>query len=131
MKMLLVVFCLQLLFAISGCSNKTYPTNGETIYRTGKNVRGDRLLDRSASRIKIVNSCQNCHGKHGDALKIHTIKFASLANVDIYPVPYTDSLFYRFIDKDLKSNGIKANIGVIWKMSDSDQTDLLEFLKKL
>jgi hypothetical protein len=38
---------------------------------------------------------------------------------------------YRFLDHDLKSDGTKADIGVIWKMNDQDKKDLLDYLKTL
>ena len=106
-------------------------SNGASIYRTGKNLQGEKMLDRSASRIKIVRSCSNCHGKHGDAMKSTSIKFSDLSNPAKHIVPYNDSLFFRFLDDDLFSNGTKANIGVIWKMSKQDKKDLLSYLKSL
>ena len=116
---------------LASCSKVFYSTNGETIYRTGKNLNGEKLLDRSTSRIKIVNSCQNCHGKSGDRMKSTIIKFSNLSNPTIFAVPYNDTLFYKFLDHDLKSDGTKANIGVIWKMSDNDKKDLLNYLKAM
>ncbi|MDX2174189.1 MAG: hypothetical protein SFY56_13895 [Bacteroidota bacterium] len=118
-------------FTLNACSKKTYPSNGETIYRTGKNINGVKMLDRSASRIKFIQSCATCHGKSGDRMNGVSIKFSDLSNPELYSVPYTDSLFYRFLDDDLKSDGTKADIGVIWKMSDQDKRDLLEYLKTL
>ena len=116
---------------LASCNKVLYTTNGETIYRTGKNLNSEKLLDESASRIKIVNSCQNCHGKNGDRIKSTVIKFSNLSNPAIFAVPYNDTLFYRFLDHDLKSDGAKANIGVIWKMSDKDKKDLLNYLKAM
>lgn len=113
------------------CSNHIYPTNGETIYKTGRNLSGEKLLDKSNSRIKIVNSCKFCHGKNGDKMNSVSIAFRYLSNPNNFSIPYTDSLFYRFIDRDLKSDGRKANIGVVWKMQDKDKKDLLEYLKTL
>jgi hypothetical protein len=116
---------------ITSCSTKIFPTNGETIYRTGKNTSGDKLLDKSASRIKIAKSCITCHGKNGDRMNSVSIKFSYLSDPNNYAVPYNDTLFFRFLDQDLKSDETKANIGVIWKMSDKDKKDLLEYLKTL
>lgn len=113
------------------CSKQVFFTNGETIYKTGRNLNGEKLLDKSNSRIKIANSCKTCHGKNGDRMNNVSIKFSHLSNPNIYSIPYTDSLFFRFLDYDLKSDGTKANIGVIWKMSDKDKKDLLEYLKTL
>jgi predicted small secreted protein len=127
-KFTLYIFCL---FLLASCNRNTYSTNGETIYRTGKNISGESLLNRDASRIKIVNSCRNCHGKDGEAMKGMVLKFSWLSDSANFSVPYTDSLFYRFLDHDLKSDGSKANIGVIWQMSYKDKKDLLDYLKTL
>ncbi len=113
------------------CSNELYPTNGERIYKTGRNSQGERLLDKSSSRITFVHSCQTCHGKKGDRMNGVSIKFSSLSDPDRMNNPYNDSLFFRFLDHDLKSDGTKANIGVIWKMNDKDKKDLLNYLKTL
>lgn len=98
MKLNLVtgILCLML----TCCTKKTYTSNGERIYKTGKNVRGEKLLNREASRIKIMSSCQTCHGKSGARMKNLSIQFSYLSNPDYFPVPYTDSLFFRFLDED-------------------------------
>lgn len=113
------------------CSKHVFQTNGEAIYKTGRNSNGEKLLDRSNSRIKIVNNCKTCHGKNGDKMNSVSIKFSYLSNPNNFSVPYTDSLFFRFLDDDLKSDGTKANIGLIWKMNAKDKKDLLEYLKTL
>lgn len=115
-----------LIFLFFSCSKQIFSTNGEAIYQTGKNLQGEKLLDKNASRIKIATNCKACHGKNGDRMNGISIQFRVLSNPNYYPIPYTDSLFFRFIDHDLKSNGQKANIGVIWKMSDHDKRDLLD-----
>jgi hypothetical protein len=116
---------------IWSCSRKVYPTNGETIYKTGRNLQGEKLLNKSASRITIVHSCKTCHGDRGNRMGSVSIQFSYLSNPNNFAIPYNDSLFFRFLDRDLKSSGAKANIGVIWKMDDRDKIDLLEYLKSL
>ena len=116
---------------LSSCAKKTYATNGETIYKTGRNLNGDRLLNKSASTIPFINSCVTCHGSKGNRMDRVSIQFSYLSDPKHLAVPYTDSLFFRFLDHDLKSDGKKANIGVIWKMSDRDKGDLLGYLKTL
>ena len=113
------------------CSKQTFTTNGETIYKTGRNLNGEKLRDRPKSRIKIVNSCKTCHGNSGNKMNSVSIKFSYLSDPSNFSIPYTDSLFYRFLDHDLKSDGTKADIGVIWKMNDNDKKDLLSYLKTL
>lgn len=122
-----------MLFSIvsSACSQKAYTTNGETIYKTGKNLKGEKMINRKQSSIPFVNNCRTCHGKNGDGMRGVSIKFKDLSDPKKYQVPYTEALFYRFLDKDLKSDGTKANIGVIWTMNDQDKKDLLEYLKSL
>jgi hypothetical protein len=108
-----------------------YQTNGETIYKTGRNLQGEKLLNKHASRITIVHSCKTCHGDKGNKMNGVSIQFSYLSNPNNFIIPYNDSLFFRFLDHDLKSSGAKANIGVIWKMNDRDKMDLLEYLKSL
>jgi cytochrome c553 len=124
-------YVLAVALVVLSCTKKTYVSNGEKIYKTGKNLQGERMLDKPASRIKIVGSCQGCHGKNGDRMNGVSIKFSYLSDPANFAIPYNDSLFYRFLAKDLNSNGTKANIGVIWKMSDQDKKDLLAYLKTL
>jgi cytochrome c553 len=106
-------------------------SNGETIYNTGKNLAGEKLLDSDASRIKIAKSCRSCHGPGGDAMRGVSIRYSDLSDPRRHEIPYNDSLLFRFLDDDLLSNGEKADIGVIWKMSDEDKRDLIAYLKTL
>jgi cytochrome c553 len=113
------------------CVNKLCETNGETIYKTGRNLQGEKLLNKKESRIKFVHNCKTCHGKSGDKMNTVSIRFSYLSNSKNFTVLYTDSLFFRFLDQDLKNNGTKANIGVIWRMNEQDKKDLLAYLKTL
>ena len=131
MKMICFVIAIFILLLMSSCSKSAYSTNGEMIYKTGRNIAGEKLLNKPASRIKIVNSCKTCHGKHGDAMQNISIRYSYLSDRNNFSIPYNDSLFFRFLDKDIKADGTKANIGVTWKISDKDKKDLLDYLKKL
>ena len=131
MKKLKICISAMAAILILSCSKQIYSTNGEAIYTTGRNLNGEKLLNKAASRIKIAHSCKTCHGKNGDAMKKVSIKFSYLSSPINFSVPYTEDLFFRFIDHDLKSNGTKANIGVIWRMNEQDKKDLLEYLKTL
>lgn len=125
------LFISGFLLCIISCTDKMYSTNGETIYKTGKNLAGEKMLDKQSSRIRIVSSCKTCHGKTGNAMKNLSVSYAYLSNPLNFSQPYNDSLIYRFLDEDLKSDGSKANIGVRWKMSDKDKQDLIDYLKRL
>jgi hypothetical protein len=127
-KIYLFSFPILLFFS---CSKHIFQSNGEAIYQTGKNLQGEIVLDKNASRFKFAANCKVCHGKKGNRMNGVSIQFSYLSNPKNYAVPYTDSLFFRFLDHDLKSNGQKANIGVIWKMNDRDKKDLLDYLKTL
>lgn len=131
MKSKLLMTLIFLSAIIFSCGKNIYVSNGESIYKTGRNLNGERLLNESESRIKFVHSCQTCHGKNGDIMNGVSIKYSDLINPSLHSVPYTDSLFFRFLDHDLKSDETKANIGVIWKMNEKDKKDLLEYLKNL
>jgi hypothetical protein len=131
MKTYKIVIVILLMTVTLACGQKRYSTNGETIYKTGKNFQGEKMINRKASGIPLVNNCRTCHGKNGDAMRGVSIRFKDLSNPELHQVPYTDLLFYRFLDDDLKSDGTKANIGVIWKMNASDKKDLLDYLKSL
>ena len=125
----LYIFCLLPLMSFS--LRDKAKSNGETIYTTGKNQQGEKLLNKAVSRIKIVRSCKDCHGKNGDKIEGASIRFKDLSDPSKHLVPYNDSLFFRFLDDDLFSDGTKANIGVIWKMTAKDKKDLLDYLKSL
>ncbi|PBQ33274.1 hypothetical protein CNR22_16330 [Sphingobacteriaceae bacterium] len=125
-----VLFILSLVLLFS-CSKEIYLSDGATIYRTGKNKHGKKLLDKEHSQITFVKSCQGCHGKQGERNKNCSVKWSSLSDPKKHTVPYTDSLFYRFLDKDLKSDGSLAETGVHWTLSGEDKKELLDYLKKL
>ncbi|MBS1493134.1 MAG: c-type cytochrome [Bacteroidetes bacterium] len=112
--------------------------NGETIFKTGKNLSGEVLQDMEKSEMSgMQHSCAHCHGESAEG-KPHrrmgptgSIKFKDLSDANLHKVPYTDELFFRFLDKELKSDGSPASTGVVWKMSEKDRNDLLAYLKTL
>ncbi len=130
MKQAIIIAAL-LTTAFLSAGKKRPATNGQLIYNTGRNTEGTLLLNKKASQIKLVHSCKTCHGPHGDRINKLSIQFSYLSDPANFIVPYTDSLFYRFLDHDVKSDGTKANIGVIWQMNDRDKRDLLDYLKTL
>lgn len=111
------------------CSKVIYNTNGESIYNTGKTLEGKKLLDRKHSQITIFKSCRGCHGPSG--ARTSNIKWSYLSNSEKIAVPYTEELFFRFLDKDIKSDGTPARTGVHWNMTLQEKKDMLEFLRTL
>ena len=113
------------------CSPQTYVSSGETIYRTGKNLSGQQLLDKENSSIRIFRSCQGCHGKTGDRMRNCNIKWSALTDPAKVTVPYNEALFTRFLDEDIKSDNTPARTGVHWKVTQEEKKDLIVFLKTL
>jgi cytochrome c553 len=95
MKTIKIYLILLITFLLLSCSKQIFLTNGETIYKTGKNISGEKLLDKSNSRIKIVNRCKTCHGKNGDKMNDVSIKFSYLSDSNNFSTPYNDSLFKK------------------------------------
>ncbi len=117
--------------------DRKYPTNGETIFRTGKDLQGAVVQDIAKSMMKMPHSCEMCHGADGRGgmmmmgRMVPSIRFADLADPAKHRVPYTDALVRRFLDQELKSDGTAAQTGVAWKMSVEDENDLIAFLRSL
>ncbi len=130
-KKILKLSCFTLVLLVVSCTKQIYLTNGETIYRKGKDKNGEALLDKSKSSMTFIKNCQGCHGKNGDRNSNCIIKWSHLSDPKSLSMPYNDSLFFRFIDNDLKSDGTEAQTGVHWNMPDQDKKDLIEFLKTL
>jgi cytochrome c553 len=127
-----VLLALGMILAVGGCKKETFDSNGETIFRTGKNLKGEGLQDLAASDMKMLHSCVSCHGSNGTGTKDNpSITFADLSNSALHAIPYNDSLLIRFLDHELKSNGAVANTGVVWRMSSAEKRDLIAFLKTL
>jgi len=116
---------------------RTFATNGETIFRTGRNLNEVVLQDLDRSTMKMAHSCEMCHGRSGEGgmmmmgRAVPSIRFADLSSAAKHRVPYTDDLIRRFLEQELKSDGTVAQTGVTWKMLEADESDLIGFLKTL
>jgi hypothetical protein len=127
-----LILATGIFFILPACKKEKL-SNGESIFRTGKNLDGKVMMDVKASERKIQASCQDCHGRNGGSVlnRKESIKYKDLTDPSLRDYPYNDSLIERFIDQRIKSNGSAANTGVVWKMGKQDKIDLLEFLKTL
>lgn len=120
-------------------SQAVFPTNGETIFRTGRNQPGVVLQDLARSQMPMPHSCASCHGSDGAGSamggmmrsSVPSIRFRDLADPRLHRVPYTEELLMRFLDDEVKPDGTVANTGVAWRMSAQDKADLIAFLKTL
>lgn len=116
-----------------------FPTNGETIFRTGRNLQGVTLQDLARSEMPMPHSCASCHGSDGTGSmmgsmmgsRVPSIRFRDLSDPRQHPVPYTEESLTRFLDDEVKPDGTVANTGVAWRLSAQDKADLIAFLKTL
>ena len=116
---------------ISSCSRAMFSSNGESIYKSGKNLSGKSLLDKQNSKLTIIKSCEGCHGSFGKRVRNCNIQWSYLTDATYMRVPYTKELFYRFIDEDLMSDGSPAITGVHWRMTNSEKDAIINYLNTL
>jgi hypothetical protein len=120
-----------IMMLLTSCSKAIYTTNGESIYKSGKNLSGKSLLDKQNSPITIIKSCNGCHGSSGTRVRNCNIQWSHLTDANRMSFPYTKELFYRFMDEDLKSDGSRAITGVHWQMTKNEKDDLINYLNTL
>lgn len=116
-----------------------FPTNGEAIFRTGRNLQGIILQDLARSQMPMPHSCSSCHGFDGAGSMmggmmgsaVPSIRFRDLVDPRLRRVPYTEEALMRFLDDEVKPDGTAANTGVAWRVSARDKADLIAFLKTL
>jgi cytochrome c oxidase subunit 2 len=125
---------------------QVYVSNGETIYFTGRNDRGERIPFDGAPMWLSTHggSCATCHGadgRGGAPVMMGTeipgdIRYTHLTEEEHqegeeHP-PYTDELIKRAITLGLSPAGEPLDPTMPrWRMSDRDLNDLIEFLKML
>jgi cytochrome c oxidase subunit 2 len=124
-----------------------YASNGETIYFTGFNDRGERIrfTDGLHWLYRHGGGCAACHGDDGrggvpvmmlteippDIRYHHLIEEEEHGEGEEHP-PYTDELIKRAITEGLDPAGEPLDLTMPrWQMSERDLDDLLEFLKTL
>jgi len=124
-----------------------YASNGETIYFTGFNDRGERISFTGGPHwlYRHGGGCAACHGPDGrgeapvmmgteipsDIRYHHLIEEEEHGEGEEHP-PYTDELIKRAITEGLDPAGEPLDLTMPrWQMSERDLDDLLEFLKTL
>lgn len=125
-----------------------YASNGETIYFTGVNDRGQRTPFTGGPMWLSMHggSCASCHGPDGrggapvmmvteippDIRYHHLVEEEHEEEHDEgeeHP-PYTDETIKRAITEGVEPDGEPMDLAMPrWQMSERDLDDLLEFLK--
>ncbi len=130
--------------------SRAYPTNGQRIYYTGINERGERIPFRGGPMWLSMRggSCVSCHGEDGRGgvpVMMGTeippdIRYHALTEEEHdehggegeeHP-PYTDETIKRAITDSLNPADESLDYTMPrYQMSEGDLDDLLEFLKTL
>lgn len=131
-----------------GYDSRTYPTNGQRIYYTGINERGERIPFRDGPMWVSMHggSCVSCHGEGGRGgvpvmmsteippdIRYHTLteEEHDEHEGEEHP-PYTDATIKQAITDGLNPAGEPLDYTMPrWRMSEGDLDDLLKFLKTL
>ena len=123
-------------------SKSSYKSNGERIYLTGENEKGERISNsmmpsggHMAQMMRM--GCANCHkasGKGGLLFPDGKTKSANITweHLKKHDPPYTEGPLKKAITKGLEPDGEKLRSYMPrWDMSEDDLEDLIEYLKSL
>ena len=151
---LVLVFCVALFFGASVVTRSSsgvapsdqYLSNGQRIYFTGRNERGERIPFEGGPMWLYMRggSCATCHGADGRGgapvmmgteipgdIRYHHLLEEEHEEGEEHP-PFTDELIKRAIALGLDPAGEPLDQTMPrWRMSDQDLDDLLEFLRTL
>lgn len=125
-----------------------YASNGETIYFTGMNDRGQRIPFTGGPMWLSMHGggCASCHGPDGQGgapvmmgtkipsdIRYKTLISEEMAHEGEETHPsYTDETIKRAITEGVEPDGEPMDLTMPrWQMSEQDLDDLLEFLKTL
>ncbi len=114
---------------IGGNAPSTTASNGERIFKTGTNARGEAIPN---SMMAGMVGCVMCHGADGHggqmmgrAEPCNTFKCLSVTG-------YTDELIKRAITKGVGADGRQLDLMMPrWQMSETDLSDVIAHLKTL
>jgi cytochrome c oxidase subunit 2 len=151
---LALVFCFAVIFGAvtltrpmaSAPGSGEHVSNGQMIYFTGRNDRGERIpFDGGPMWLYMHGGgCAACHGADGRGgapvmmgteipgdIRYHHLTEEEHEEGEDHP-PYTDELIKRAITLGLDSGGQPLDLTMPrWHMSDQDVNDVIAFLKTL
>ena len=123
-----------------------YTSNGEAIYFTGANDRGQRIPFTGGPMWLSMHGggCASCHGPDGRGgapvmmgteippdIRYHHLTEEEHEEGEAHP-PYTDETIKRAITEGVEPDGEQMDLTMPrWQMSEQDLDDLIEFLKTL
>jgi cytochrome c oxidase subunit 2 len=120
-----------------------FQSNGERIYYTATSNSGKPIISSIGTTMAMhgMMSCAACHGADGKGGRGRTmmwtfdapdIRYSTLTAVRGNETPYTDELIKRAITQGVDADGKRLEPPMpVWRMSDSDLSDVLEYLKSL
>jgi cytochrome c oxidase subunit 2 len=141
------ICALVALMAACGPGQSSYSSNGERIFFTGTNDRGERISYEGGVGMMMGmmwTTCAQCHGDdgHGRRTMMFTapnITYHNLTDPKGMVEPdgergqtYTDATISRAITDGLDANGEPLDSAMPrWQMDGQDLNDLIEYLKTL
>ena len=104
-------------------------SNGERIFKTGIDVRGEAIQN---SMIPGMGGCAMCHGTdgHGGQMMGRTVPCNTFTCLSADG--YTEDLIKRAITQGIDQDGHQLDLMMPrWQISESDLNDLISYLKTL
>jgi len=146
-RLLAGIGALLTLAAACGLGQRTYSSNGERIFFTGINSRGQRIAYEGGFGMMMGMmrvSCAGCHSGDGRGRRTMmfttpNITYSNLTDPEGMMEPngerghtYTNEMIKRAITEGLDAEGEPLDSAMPrWRMDDRDLNDLIEYLKTL
>lgn len=133
--------------AACGLGQRSYSSNGERIFFTGVNSRGERISYEGGFGMMMGMtraSCAQCHGSDGQGRRTMmfttpNITYRNLTDPEGMLEPdgerghtYSDDMIRRAITQGLDAEGEPLDSAMPrWRMNDQDLNDAIDYLKTL
>jgi hypothetical protein len=141
------IAALLTLVTACGLGQRSFSSNGERIFFTGTNSRGERISYDGGPRMMMGMmrmSCADCHGSDGQGRRTMmfttpNITYLNLTDPQGMLEPdgerghtFTDADIKRAITEGLDPHGEPLDpLMPRWRMDDQDLNDLIDYLKTL